>query len=445
MARRAFVKPAARLVGSPISVLEFAHSDRGFAVTPHIHRRQFLAASALPWLTPLGTSLARAAEKDKRSAKSVIVLWMGGGPSQLETFDPKPGTDIAAGTKAIPTAVKGVQLAAGLDQLADQMAHVSLVRSLWSKEGDHERGTYALKTGYRPDPTVTHPALGAIVCHDLPGTGVDIPRHVSILPNEWPARGGALGAEYDAFKVFDPAEPVPDTKPQVTAQRFEQRLDDLKVVEEAFAKGRGPRASATGHRETMDRARKMMSSDQLKAFDVSREPESVRKEYGNTAFGRGCLAARRLIEVGVRCVEVTLSGWDSHANNHQITTRLRGELDPAFAALLRDLYARGLLKDTLVLCMGEFGRTPKMNALEGRDHWPHNFCAALAGGGIRGGVVVGESDPEGGKEPKDKQPVANLHATVLTALGIDHEKTFRGPLGRTFPRSEGTPIKALLT
>src|SRR5687767_9884161 len=175
---------------------------------PHIHRRGFFAATGaagLNWLTPLGLTLARSAEKEKHPAKSVVVLWLGGGASQLETFDPKPGTDIAAGTKAINTAAKGVQLAAGLDQLADHMTYVSLVRSLWSKEGDHERGTYTLKTGFRPDPTVTHPSLGAIVCHDLPGTGVDIPRHVSILPNEWPARGGLLGAEYDAFKVYDPA------------------------------------------------------------------------------------------------------------------------------------------------------------------------------------------------------------------------------------------------
>jgi uncharacterized protein (DUF1501 family) len=414
---------------------------------PHTHRRGFFAATGaagLSWLTPVGTTLARSAERERQPAKSVVVLWLGGGPSQLETFDPKPGTDIAAGTKAINTAVKGVQLAPDLDQLADQMTHVSLVRSLYSKEGDHERGTYTLKTGFRPDPTVTHPSLGAIVCHDLPGTSVDIPRHVSIMPTEWPARGGFLGAEYDAFKVYDPADKVPDTTPHVSRERFEQRLEDLKVVEEAFAEGRGKRATATGHRDTMERARKMMSSDQLKAFDVSREPESVRKEYGNTPFGRGCLAARRLMEVGVRCVEVTLGGWDSHANNHEITTRLKQTLDPAFAALVRDLKKRGTLKDTVVVCLGEFGRTPQLNPLGGRDHWPHNFTAAIAGGGIRGGVVVGESDPNGGKEPKDKQPVANLHATVLKALGIDHEKTLRGPLGRTVPRSEGTPIAALV-
>ncbi len=415
---------------------------------PNFNRRHFLAAagaSSLAWLTPLGTALARAAEKDRAPAKSVVVLWMGGGPSQLETFDPKPGTDIAAGTKAINTSVKGVQLAAGLEQLAEQMQHVALVRSLWSKEGDHERGTYALKTGYRPDATVAHPSLGAIVCHDLPNKNVDIPRHVSIMPNEWPARGGVLGAQFDAFKVHDPKDGVPDVTPHVSPERFEQRLEDLKVVEEAFARGRGKRVEATGHKDTMDRARKMMSSDQLKAFDVSREPAAVRKEYGDTPFGRGCLAARRLIELGVRCVEVTLAGWDSHANNHDITTRLKGELDPAFAALIRDLANRGTLKDTVVLCVGEFGRTPQLNALGGRDHWPHNFTAALAGGGIKGGTVVGESDPAGGKEPKDKHPAANLHATVLKALGIDWEKTFRSPIGRTFARSEGTPIDAILS
>jgi hypothetical protein len=413
-------------------------------VTSRLPRRGFLAAAGLAWLTPLGTRLARAAEEDHGPAKSVIVLWMGGGPSQLETFDPKPGTNIAAGTRAIDTAARGVQLAAGLEQLADQMGHVGLVRSLVSLEGDHERGTYLLKTGYRPDPTVVHPSIGAIVCHDFPDAGVDIPRHVSILPGQWPARGGMLGAEYDAFKVHDPAEKVPDVTPTVPADRFDTRLKDLDVVEGAFAKGRG-QAGATGHRDTMDRARRLMSSEQLRAFDVSRESASIRKEYGETPFGRGCLAARRLLEVGARCVEVTLDGWDSHANNHQIHSRLVGVLDPAFAALLRDLKTRDMLRHTVVLCVGEFGRTPIVNALGGRDHWPHTFSAAIAGGRIRGGVVVGESDPAGGKQPKEPVPVANLHATVFKALGIDWEKTLKTPIRRTIRRSEGTPIKELLS
>lgn len=407
-------------------------------------RRAFLGAAGLAWLTPLGTALARDAEAARRPAKSVVVLWMGGGPSQLETFDPKPGTDIAAGTGAIGTAVRGVRLAPGLEQLADLMGDVALVRSLVSPEGDHERGTYLLKTGFRPDPTVVHPSLGAVVCHDLPAGTVDIPRHVSILPGQWPARGGMLGARYDAFKVFDPAGTVPDVTPQVSADRFDGRLADLGVVEEAFAAGRGARAGGTGHREALDRARRMMSSEQLAAFDVSREPLSVRREYGDTAFGRGCLAARRLLEVGVRCVEVELGGWDSHANNHAVCRRLVGELDPAFAALLRDLRRRDALTDTVVLCLGEFGRTPVVNPVGGRDHWPHGFSAAVAGGGVRGGVVVGETDPAGGRQPKDPTPVANLHATVLRAVGIDPAKNLRSPIGRTFPRSEGTPLAALL-
>jgi uncharacterized protein (DUF1501 family) len=416
----------------------------------HPCRRDFLkwsGVAGLSWLTPVGHLLARAAEQKKEPARSVIMLWMGGGPSQLETFDPKPGTDIAAGTGAIATAVKGAQLASGFVQLAEQMQSVALVRSLTSKEGDHERGTYTLKTGFRPDISVTpgHPAIGAILCHAYPDDKLDIPRHISIHPGQWPARGGYLGDEFDAFKVYDPAQPVPDVTAPTTSDRFDQRLKDLQLVEDAFARGRRGRVETTQHQQSIDRARKMMSSEQLRAFDVKREPTAVQKAYGDTAFGRGCLAARRLIEAGVRCVEVTLDGWDTHANNHSFCKKQVAELDPAFAALVRDLREHDLFDRTVVMCVGEFGRTPKLNPLEGRDHWPHNFCAALAGGGIRGGVVIGESDPDGGKEPKNPQPVANLHATVLTALGINPRKLMQTAKERTVARTDkGKVIEALL-
>jgi uncharacterized protein (DUF1501 family) len=418
-------------------------------LTPHLPRRELLkwaGVGALGWLTPLGHLLARQAEqaKGRAPAQSVIFLWMGGGPSQLETFDPHPGTDIAAGTRAIDTAVKGVQLAEGFEQLAGQIASVSLVRSLFSKEGDHERGTYLMKTGYRPDPTVVHPSIGAICCHALPAGNVDIPRHVSILPGQWPARGGFLGDDYDAFKAGDPADKVPDVTPLVPLKEFDERLKDLEVVERTFAKGRSRRVEATQHHETMARARRMMTSEQLAAFDVKREPAAVRKAYGDTAFGRGCLAARRLIEVGVRCVEVTLDGWDTHADNHALTKKLVAILDPAFAALIADLKQRDLLKKTVVICAGEFGRTPEVNRLGGRDHWPHNFCVALAGGGVAGGRVIGRTDPQGGKKIAEAVPAANLHATVLAACGIDHEKMMQTPIRRTVRRSEGEPIKGLL-
>jgi hypothetical protein len=415
-----------------------------------LDRRAFVkvaAAAGASWLTPLSQLLARQAE-DKRGhepAQSVILLWLGGGPSQLETFDPHPGTSIAAGTRAIATAVKDVQLATGFERLAEEMGSVSLVRSLVSKEGDHERGTYMVKTGYRPEAAVVHPSFGAVCCHELPVGKTEIPRHVSILPGQWPGRGGFLGEDFNAFLINDPAQKVPDVMRPVATQRDAQRVRDLDVVERAFARGRQARVEATLHRATVDRARTMMASEQLNAFDLAGEPARLREAYGDSAFGRGCLVARRLIEVGVRCVEVSLEGWDSHVNNHSIHQKLVAQLDPAFSALIRDLRERDLLHKTVVICMGEFGRTPQVNPLGGRDHWPNNFSMAIAGGVLRGGQVVGASDPEG-KEigPADPVSIADVHATVLSALGISLERVYTPPIGRPIKITEGRPIKALL-
>ncbi len=412
-------------------------------------RRDFLRVAGfagLSWLTPASHLLARAAEAgDKRTpARSIIMLWMAGGPSQLETFDPHPGKDIAGGTRAVDTAAKGVRLADGLGLLAEEMGSVALVRSVVGKEGDHERGTYLMKTGYRPDPTAVHPSIGAICCHELPGGDTEIPRHVSILPSPWPARGGFLGDEHDAFKTGDPIQKVHDMAARVPDARDARRLQDLEAVEEEFAKRRRNRFEAAGHRTTMTNARKMMSSEQLKAFDVARESAKLRAAYGDTPFGRGCLAARRLIEVGVRCVEVTLSGWDTHADNHKYCKEQAAVLDPAFAALLRDLRERKLLDSTVVICAGEFGRTPKINPVGGRDHWPNGFSVALAGGGVRGGRALGGTDPEGVKPPESPVTVADVHASVLTAVGLDPKKALTSPIGRTVQLSEGAVIPGLL-
>jgi hypothetical protein len=414
-----------------------------------LDRRTFLKGVGLAgvsWLTPLGHALARQAEEAGRrdAAQSVILLWLAGGPSQLETFDPHPGTNIAAGSRAISTAVKGVQLGDGFEQLAEQMQSIALVRSIVSKEGDHERGTYTMKTGYRPDPTVIHPSIGAICCHELPVGTTEIPRHISILPGQWPGRGGFLGDAYDAFKTYDPAQKVPNVTATVPSERDVQRVKDLDVVERAFERGRRERVKGTRHRETVREARTMMTSEQLRAFDVAREPDKLRNAYGDSPFGRGCLAARRLIEVGVRCVEVTLDGWDSHVNNHEIHKKRLAELDPAFATLIRDLRERDLLKRTIVMCAGEFGRTPKVNPAGGRDHWPTGFSVALAGGRLRCGQAVGATDPEGVKPPTNEVTVAGIHATVLTALGINPAKTLKSKIERTVQLSEGQPIKELL-
>ena len=273
----------------------------------------------------------------------------------------------------------------------------------------------------------------------------DIPRHISILTGQWPGRGGFLGGEFDAFQIGDPNGRLPDVTASVPPARDGSRLSDLDVVERAFAHGRKGRVEGTLHRETLARARVMMSSEQLRAFDVSREPASVRAEYGDSPFGRGCLAARRLIEVGVRCVEVTLDGWDAHVNNHEIHRKLAAQLDPAFAALLSDLKRRDLLDHTVVVCGGEFGRSPKVNVAGGRDHWPNGFSLALAGGGLRGGTALGKTDPDGLKGPDTPTSVEDVYATVLSALGLDPSKENIAPATtRPIKLSQGKAIRELL-
>lgn len=420
-----------------------------------MNRRHFLNTSAagiagFSWMTPMADLLAAKAEKNGGTkngpAKSVIILWLAGGPSQLETFDPHPDSPVSFGTKAIKTSVKNVQLATGLEQTAEIMDDVSLLRSVTSKEGDHERAFYNIKTGYRPNPTVVHPSIGSIICHELPTPKIEIPTHISILPNQWPARGGYIGAQYDAFQMGDPNQPVPDVISSANEKREEARKKGLSVVEAAFAKGRIEKMDQqkTFHLQSMANARKLMESDQLKAFDVSEVPKEERLAYGDNRFGRACLAAVRLVEAGVRCIEVTLPGWDTHTNNHENHSKRLKTLDPAFATLIKDLKKRNLLDDTIVLCGGEFGRTPKLNGLEGRDHWPKGFSMAIAGGGIPGGQVVGATDPSGEKtDPVNPVRVQDIHATIQHKMGIDFETELITPVGRPIALSEGNVIEEL--
>ncbi|MGE5191705.1 MAG: DUF1501 domain-containing protein [Deltaproteobacteria bacterium] len=392
-----------------------------------------------------GLDLRAAQTRGPQRPKSLITLWMGGGPSQLETFDPHPGTKIGGDTKAIDTKVPGLEIAHLLPQTAEQIHELCVIRSIVSKEGDHERGTYVLKTGYRPDPTLIHPSLGAIVAHELPVAGVEIPRHISILNSQWPARGGFLGDDFDAFKILDPRSNLQNMKARVETDRQARRLNDLEVVEKTFRNRRQLQADATLHQETVRRALTMMTSEQLKAFQVEDEPAEVRAAYGDTPFGAGCLIARRLVEVGVRAIEVTLEGFDTHAKNfpgHEANARI---LDPAFAALIHDLKQRGLLESTVVLWIGEFGRTPKINPLGGRDHWPTGFSAVVGGGGFRSGLVIGETDREGVKtEPADPIEVHDLYATILATLGVEYNKEMTTPIGRPMALCKGKPIERLL-
>ena len=454
-ARRCFLRDSARF-----AIAMAAPGMKRLGMTVPALTASGIPVAATPW-TAVAEELAKSDQRDSRpsqaqsaTARSVIVLWLQGGPSQLETFDPHPGTNSAAGSRAIDTRIPGVQIDQHYPLLAERLQHVSLVRSVVSKEGDHERATYYLKTGYRPDPTLVHPALGAILCHQLTDE-VEIPRHISILPNSWAARGGYLGDQYDAFKVGQVGSSIADVKPRVSEERFRKRLEALqRVVEPTFAQGRSRNLDAdrTLHLASIERARRMMTSEQLQAFEIQRETEAVRRSFGDSEFGRGCLAAARLIDVGVRCVEVTLSGWDTHAANHEGQRTQARVLDPAFAALLDYLQQRGKLQNTIIVCCGEFGRTPRVNPLGGRDHWPHGFTIALAGGGLAAGQVIGETSPDAATSDRppaelvaDPHAVADVYATVLRALNIDFSKEHSTPIKRPMAFSDGRVISKLLS
>ena len=390
-------------------------------------RRDFLRFAAsvygLAFAVP-GLDLRAAEKRGVERAKSFLTIWLGGGPSQLESWDPHPGTRIGGQVSAIPTTIPGVQIADLYSQTAEQLHNVSLIRSLVTKEGDHERASYMLHTGYRPEPTLVHPSIGSIAIHERPNEAVEIPQFVALGDAEFPPRGGFLGDRFDAYRIFNPGEKGQNIKPLVEQDRQSRRLANLEVVSKSFLRGRKIKAEQTLHQHTIDAALRMMTSDQLKAFSIESEPQELRAAYGDHPFGRGCLVARRLLEVGVRSIEVSLQGFDSHANNHE---------------------DRDLLQSTIVLVTGEFGRTPTINPLGGRDHWPSGFSCLLGGGGLPKGVLLGETDPDGeATQPKDPIEVADLYATILSRLGVDYEKEVITPIGRPMKLCAGRPIARLI-
>jgi len=409
-------------------------------------RRLIVASSALGLSLCLPPLSARAAARRGRERPTALVaIWLAGGPSQLETFDPHPGTRIGGPTLDIPTRLQGVRIAQAFPRLADRMDRFSLVRSLVSKEGDHERGLYAVRTGYRPDPTLVHPALGAIVAHELPAPGLELPPFVALGDGQFSSRGGYLGATLDPYRVVVPGRAGQNLVPHVSGPRQERRLAALAALTRSFEQGRAEAVRRTLHEHTLSEAIALMGSEQLEAFAVDAEPQAVRDAYGDTPFGRGCLVARRLVETGVRSVEVTLGGFDTHTENFAGHEARAAVLDPALAALVTDLEDRDLLASTAVLVCGEFGRTPAINPLDGRDHWPHGFCCLLAGAGLAAGRLVGGTDPEGrAKMPSDPVEIADLSATVMAALGIDFAREVSTPIGRPMRLSSGRPVEALL-
>ena len=351
-------------------------------------------------------------------AKHCIVLFMSGGASQLDTFDPKPGTKNGGPFAAIPTSATGIQVSEHLPNIAEQAHHLSIIRSMVSREGNHERARYLLHTGYAPGGAVRHPTLGSITSHYLEDALLDLPSCVNI--NSPTYSGGFLGATHDPFVVKDPMKPVEDISypAQMDTHRFRERLKMLRAIEKDFIAKRTGR-STEAHEAIYKKADELINSPKIDAFLLDEEPIAVQKAYGMNKFGQGCLMARRLVEAGVKFVEVSLDGWDTHQNNFERTNELLDIVDPAFAMLLKDLSERDLLEDTIVLWLGEFGRTPRINENDGRDHHTNGWSAVVAGGGTRGGQIVGGTNEDGSEVVSGAVGVPDLFASLCFALGID--------------------------
>lgn len=412
---------------------------------PTLSRRNLLAlggsglAGSLVGSAILAPSDARADGAHKPKVTSCIVLWMQGGPSHIDTFDPKKKA--AGPAKDIATKAEGVRISEHLALLAEQMDKVALVRGMTSKEGAHARAQELAHTGHPPNPTVRAPSLGSWVVRERGPSDLDIPSFVSL---GGPSHGGGFfGNAFDPFIVQRPGELPENLAPAraVSSKRLQARKALLAKLDEQFASRSGdPQVKA--RRDLYARAERMMHASATNAFEVSSESESVRSAYGDSDFGRGCLVARRLVEAKVPFVEVTLDGWDTHENNFERVEGLLGDVDPAMSTLIRELEERSLLDSTLIVWMGEFGRTPRINGREGRDHYPGAFSVALAGGGIRGGAVFGVTDEEGAEVVEGAVTVPDLIATVGWRLGVDPGIIAWTPQGRPINSSaEGTVKK----
>jgi hypothetical protein len=399
-------------------------------------RRSLLAASGATLLGMSVNNLLAAAGKDHAAkAEHVILFWNGGGMTHIDTWDPKPGRPTAGEFSPIKTSAPGIEISEIFPQLAKQMHHCALIRSIAGTQGDHGRATHHLQTSYLPFPNLVYPGLGSVVTHEMPNMG-DLPAYITI--SGLAPRAGYLGQKCEAYFVPNPGDKDPYLAfPEGIAEiRGNKRLEVLEKFNRRFnGKSTDERLSST--QTSIDEAVKLMRSPALEAFEFSNVPAKTIERYGNTPFGRGALLAKRLVEKGVRFVQINRGGFDTHANNFPALQDHGEVMDPALASLVADLADSGMLEKTMIIMLSEFGRTPTINKDAGRDHWASVFSCFMAGGGIKGGTVIGSSDADGA-EPKDRPvKVPDIHATVCHALGIDPTKEVMTPLQRPMKLVDG--------
>jgi hypothetical protein len=399
---------------------------------------------------------------------------MNGGPSQMDTFDLKPGHANGGPFQEIPTTAEGVRISQHLPRLARQMHHAAVIRALRSNEGDHGRGTFLMHTGYLPQGPVQYPTLGSLVAREIGSDEAALPSFVSIAPfrafSPMAYSSGFLGPQYAPLQVGEAnqfgqpnqqvdiaqALRVPDllAPPEVHSEHFDARIEMLEQMQSDFTRNHTSIA-ARSHATAYNRAVRLMRTEARTAFNLDEEPAALRDTYGRNLFGQSCLLARRLVERGVSFVEVNLgsipnapAGWDTHGQNFDNVRRLSEVLDPGFATLLADLNDRSMIGETTVVWMGEFGRTPRINQGQGRDHYPNAWSAVIAGGGVRGGQAFGSTSADG-STVEDPRPVStrDFLATVCQALGIDHTRQNMSNAGRPIRIVEqgAMPIREVLS
>jgi uncharacterized protein (DUF1501 family) len=388
-----------------------------------------LAAPASGWFGALAAQAGAAARAGKKH-KNCILLYMNGGASHIDTFDLKAGN---GQFRPIATAVNGIQVSEHLPRLARQMGDVAVLRGMRTGEGSHRRANYLLHTGYREGAGgLVHPTLGSVASAVLGDRDSETPNFVTIQAgkkgNNDRLGNGYLEPVHAPLRVEDPARALENLRHAGSAAGFDHKTALLDEMERGFT-GRKQAPAATAHREVYRAAARLMRSAKVKAFDLSAEPPAVRKTYGGSPFGEGCLLARRLVEVGVPFVEVDFGGWDTHKDNFNRVKTLSTQLDQGMSALLADLKGRGLLEGTLVVWVGDFGRTPQVKN-GGRGHWPAAWTTLLCGGGLKTGQVVGRTDRRGATV--EDRPVSgpDFLATVCKALGIDYTQQFTTRAGR---------------
>lgn len=411
-------------------------------------RRHFMShlagsSAAVAASVSIGSAISLNADELKKSGKSAILLWMSGGPATIDIWDLKPGMPTGGPFQPISTSGAG-QICEHLPLMAQQMQHLSIIRSMSTREADHSRGRYYMHTGYVPNANIQHPSYGSLVAHELAPDrpNLEIPPFVSIGGS---ATGpGFLGMAWSPFQVNSNGD-IRNRMNKSDADRLRFRREALAAIESNFIKTSND-LPASEHAKVLGKTMQLMTSDQMTAFEVNKEPDAIKERYGNNNFGKGCLLARRLVTAGVPFVEVDLGGWDNHDDIHNtLKDNKLPMLDKAYSALVSDLVERGMWDDTVVIWMGEFGRTPRINQDGGRDHYARAWSAVVGGGDLKGGLVVGETSADGTAVESKPHSSEDLMATVCKGLGISTDKTFNANNGRPMKiASTGQPIDELV-